>query len=264
MSESEASVAPTGDSDSAIVVRGLTRRFGAVTAVDNISFEVPRGSFFGFLGPNGAGKSTTVRMLSGLLAPDAGQAWIDGHSILEQPVEVKRRIGVIPDELALFSRLSILEHLTMIGGIYGLSAAEVGARSQDLLKVLDLWESRRKQVADCSHGMKKKLALALALIHNPRILFLDEPFEGIDPIAGKYIRDLLQRLARRGVTVFLTSHILEIIERLADRVAIIVDGRIALETTLAEVTGAGRTLEEVFIEVAGRPTEHLPEMSWLG
>jgi ABC-2 type transport system ATP-binding protein len=247
----------------AIETKELTRRFGSTLAVDHVSIRVPVGCFYGFLGPNGAGKSTTVRMLTGLLAPTEGEALIEGRSILAEPVVVKRGIGVLPDDLALFERLSFWEHLTMIGRIYGLTLPETERRAEDLLRLLDLWEHRGVYAIDGSHGMRKKLALAVALIHNPRVLFLDEPFEGIDPIAGKHVRDLLLKLTDRGVTVFLTSHILEIIERLVDRVAVIVEGRIKAETDLADLKRAGRTVEELFVEAVGGRPDSVVELPWL-
>lgn len=247
----------------AIETREITRTFGSRVAVDDVTIRVPRGCFYGFLGPNGAGKSTTVRMLTGLLAPTSGEAWIEGRSIRTEAVEVKRGIGVLPDDLALFERLSFWEHLTMIGRIYGLTLAETERRAEDLLRLLDLWEDRGIYAVDGSHGMRKKLALAVALIHNPRVLFLDEPFEGIDPIAGKHIRDLLGKLTDRGVTVFLTSHILEIIERLADRIAVIADGKIRAETDLADLKRAGRTLEDLFVEAVGARGDGGVELPWL-
>lgn len=247
----------------AIDIRNLTKRFGDFTAVDGIDLRVPRGSFYGFLGLNGAGKSTTVRMLTGLLPPTSGDALVEGLSIGTAGVEVKRRIGVLPDDLALFDRLTLWEHLTLSGPIYGLSKAETESRGADLLKLLDLWEERGTFAAEASHGMRKKTALALALVHNPRVLFLDEPFEGIDPVSGKAIRDLLVMLAQRGITIFITSHILEIIERLADRVAIIDGGRIVLETTMAEVQVSGKRLEEMFVDAVGGGKGEGVDLEWL-
>jgi ABC-2 type transport system ATP-binding protein len=247
----------------AIEVQNLTRRFGSFTAVDSLSLQVPRGSFYGFLGLNGAGKSTTVRMLTGLLPPTSGDALVEGVSITKKPVEVKRRIGVLPDDLALFDRLTLWEHLAMVGPIYGLSKDEAESRGTDLLKLLDLWDERGTYAADASHGMRKKTALALALIHNPRVLFLDEPFEGIDPISGRAIKDLLVAIARRGITVFITSHILEIIERLADRVGIIHAGRLVLETTMEEIGARKQSLEEVFLEAVGGTGDEKIDLEWL-
>jgi ABC-2 type transport system ATP-binding protein len=246
-----------------ISIRGLTRNFGDKVAVAGIDLDVPRGSFFGFLGPNGAGKTTTVRMLTGLLAPTAGEVEIAGLSIRREPVAVKRQIGVVPDTLALFDRLSLWEHLTLLGQVYGLSRTETESRATDLLTMLSLWDDRGTFAVDASHGMRKKLALAIALIHAPRILFLDEPFEGIDPIAGKVLRDLLRRLSSRGTTIFLTSHILEIVERLVDRLAIIVQGRIVLDDHLANLQRDGRTIEEIFIAAAGAEATEKVELRWL-
>jgi ABC-2 type transport system ATP-binding protein len=246
-----------------ITTRGLVRRFGDKTAVAGIDLTVPQGSFFGFLGPNGAGKTTTLRMLTGLLAPTAGDAEIAGHSIRGEPVAVKRLIGVVPDTLALFDRLSLWEHLTLVGQVYGLSRTETESRGTELLELLGLWNDRGVFAVDASHGMRKKLALAVALIHAPRILFLDEPFEGIDPVAGKVLRDLLRRLSANGATIFLTSHILEIIERLVDRLAIIVDGRIVQDDELVTLQRGGRTLEEVFIAAAGSGAAAGVELRWL-
>jgi ABC-2 type transport system ATP-binding protein len=234
-----------------IEMKDLTKTFGKKEAVKGIDLTVPKGSFFGFLGPNGAGKTTTIRMVTGLLAPTHGDAVLAGNSIVKDSLAAKRLIGVVPDEMALFDRLSLWEHLTMVGSIHGLNKDDTHTRSEDLLRVLGLWEDRGAFAGDSSHGMRKKLALAMALIHNPSILFLDEPFEGIDPLAGKVLRKLLQRMSARGTTIFLTSHILEIIEKLVDHVAIIVEGEIALDSPLADLVAGGRTLEEAFVAAAG-------------
>ncbi len=234
-----------------IEIKDLAKSFGKKEAVKGITLTIPKGSFFGFLGPNGAGKTTTIRMVTGLLAPTGGDAVLDGDSIVTDALAAKRHIGVVPDDLALFDRLSMWEHLTMVGSIYGLSRDDTLTRAEDLLKILGLWEDRGTFAGDSSHGMRKKLALAMALIHNPSILFLDEPFEGIDPLAGKVLRRLLQQMSEKGTTIFLTSHILEIIEKLVDHVAIIADGEIALDSPLADLVAGGRTLEEAFIAAAG-------------
>ncbi len=239
----------------AIEIQDLTKSFGDKEAVKGINLAVPKGSFFGFLGPNGAGKTTTIRMVTGLLAPTRGDAILEGHSVVNDSLAAKRNIGVVPDGLALFDRLTHWEHLTMVGSIYGLTKDETQIRAEDLLNVLGLWDDRGTFAGDSSHGMRKKLALAMALIHRPSILFLDEPFEGIDPLAGKVLRNLLQRMSVKGTTVFLTSHILEIIERLVDQVAIIVDGQIVLNSSLADITAGGRTLEDAFVEAAGKDAD---------
>ena len=247
-----------------IDIKDLTKTFGKKEAVKSIDLTVPKGSFFGFLGPNGAGKTTTIRMVTGLLAPTRGDAFLAGNSIVKDSLAAKRLIGVVPDDLALFDRLSLWEHLTMVGSIHGLNKDDTRTRSEDLLKVLGLWEDRGTFAGDSSHGMRKKLALALALIHNPSILFLDEPFEGIDPLAGKVLRKLLQRMSARGTTIFMTSHILEIIEKLVDHVAIIVEGEIALDSPLADLVAGGRTLEEAFIAAVGDPADDTEvDLAWL-
>src|ERR1044072_1348406 len=203
-----------------IEAQGLTKSFGDFIAVRNLSLQVPKGTIFGFLGPNGSGKSTTLKMLTGLLTPTAGDALICGISLLTTPLEVKRKIGVLPEDLALFTALTIWEHLTMSGSVYGLSRQETERRAQQLLNFLDLWHSRHTYVEQASYGMKKKCSLALALLHNPQVLFLDEPFEGIDPVSSRRIKDLLLKMASKGVTIFLTSHILEVVERLVQSFAI--------------------------------------------
>ena len=245
-----------------IETHNLTRTFGELVAVGNLNLQVRKGSIFGFLGPNGAGKSTTVRMLTGLLRPSSGEALIGGVSILASPLEVKSKIGVLPEELALFEALTIWEHLLMVGPVYGLSLKETEQRAAQLLKYLDLWQGRHTYVDEASHGMRKKCSLAMALIHNPQVLFLDEPFEGIDPVSSRNIKDLLVLMAGRGVTVFLTSHILEVVERLVESFAIIAAGKIVCSQSIADTVRTGRTLEDLFFEhVGGYRTE---ELEWVG
>src|SRR3954452_14956582 len=207
-----------------IQTTGLTRYFGDSAAVAGIDLRVARGSFFGFLGPNGAGKSTTIKMLTGLLAPSAGTARVLGRDIASEPNEVKRRIGVVPEDLNLFERLTGAEMLSFTGRMYGLGREDILTRSRELLALMELDAEPRRLVVEYSHGMKKKLALACALIHRPEILFLDEPFEGVDAVASRTLKDLLSRLTARGLTVFLTSHVLEIVERLCTDIAIISGG----------------------------------------
>jgi len=248
----------------AIETEGLTRLFDGRAAVDGLALAVPAGAFYGFLGPNGAGKSTTIKMLTGLLAPSSGRARVLGLDLDRDPLQVKRRVGVVPDGLALFERLSGAEQLRIHGQLYGLDRREAGRRADELLAALELTEDAGKLVGEYSHGMKKKLALGCALIHGPQLLFLDEPFEGIDAIAVSGIRRLLQDLvARRAVTIFLTSHVLEVVERLVSHVGIIRDGRLAAQGTLAEVRGA-LTLEEVFIRTVGEERGDVRGLSWLG
>jgi ABC-2 type transport system ATP-binding protein len=245
-----------------IETRNLTRNFGKLVAVNHLNLQIPKGTIFGFLGPNGAGKSTTVKMLTGLLRPSAGEALISGRPILSSPLEVKQNIGVLPEDLALFDSLTIWEHLMMCGPIYGLDRGETEKRADQLLRYLDLGKSRNVYVDQASSGMRKKCSLAMALLHNPPVLFLDEPFEGIDPVSSRNIKDLLLLLAGRGATVFLTSHILEVVERLVESFAIIVGGEIVCSQTVAETLRAGQTIEELFLKyVRGDEVEQL---EWIG
>jgi len=245
-----------------IEMHGLTKRFGDFAAVRNLHLQVPKGTIFGFLGPNGSGKSTTVKMLTGLLQPTAGEAFIAGASILSSPLEVKKKIGVLPEDLALFDSLTIWEHLKMCGPIYGLSHQETEKRAEQLLNYLDLWHSRQTYVDQASYGMKKKCSLAMALLHNPQVLFLDEPFEGIDPGSSRNIKDLLLLMAGKGATIFLTSHILEVVERLVGSFAIIVSGEIVCSQTVEETLRSGQTLEDLFFKHVRRP--RVEELEWIG
>lgn len=261
----------------AVETFNLVRQFGSFTAVDHINLRVERGRFFGFLGPNGAGKSTTIKMLTGLLGVTSGEARVLGRDIQTEPMEVKRRIGVVPEDLNLFERLTGAEMLTFTGRMYGLQKSEIAERTQELLALMELDDEPRKLVVEYSHGMKKKLSLACALIHRPEILFLDEPFEGIDAIASRTLKALLSRLTERGLTVFLTSHVLEIVERLCTDIAIISQGKLVAVGSLdelrrgIEVEGDGQvargplSLEEYFINVVGgaRPPGD-DALHWLG
>jgi ABC-2 type transport system ATP-binding protein len=247
----------------AVETQNLVRQFGDFTAVDKISLRVRRGQFFGFLGPNGAGKSTTIKMLTGLLKQTSGEIRVLGRDLSRQPLEVKRRIGVVPEDLNLFERLTGAEMLTFTGRMYGLQPQEIRERAGELLSLMELDEEPKKLVVEYSHGMKKKLSLACALIHRPEILFLDEPFEGIDAIASRTLKDLLSRLTARGLTVFLTSHVLEIVERLCTDIAIIHEGRLVASGSLNDLkqgitiedngqhTSAPLSLEDYFIKVIG-------------
>ncbi|HEU4385178.1 MAG TPA: ABC transporter ATP-binding protein [Anaeromyxobacteraceae bacterium] len=248
----------------AIETRGLTRLFDGKAAVADLGLRVPRGAFYGFLGPNGAGKSTTIKMLTGLLAPSAGEARVLGHDLFRDPLAVKAAVGVVPDGLALFERLSGAEQLRIHGQLYGLPRPVAARRGEELLEALELTQDGGKLVQDYSHGMKKKLALGCALIHGPRLLFLDEPFEGIDALAVAGIRAMLQGLVSGGaMTIFLTSHVLEVVERLVTHVGIIHQGRLVLQGTLDEVRASG-TLEETFIRAVGEERNGAHRLSWLG
>jgi|SRR5579872_5339709 len=253
----------------AVSTENLTRRFGQLVAVENVNLRVSAGQFFGFLGPNGAGKSTTIKMLTGLLAPSAGTIEILGVDLLENAVEVKRQIGVVPEGMALFTRLTGWEYLNFVGRMYGLDRATTRSRAEELLDFMQLADQPKKLIADYSHGMQKKLALAAAVIHSPKVLFLDEPFEGVDAIAAGTLKIMLQSMIARGATIFLTSHVLEIVERLCSHVAIIDKGRLVAQGSLEELrAGAGSdggkmTLEEILLRIVGTTQSVGRELSWL-
>lgn len=271
---------------SAIAAHGLSRSFNSITAVDCIDLDVAPGQFFGFLGPNGAGKSTTIKMLTGLLAPSSGSIQILGRDLLSDPIEVKRQIGVVPEGMALFGKLTATEYLQFVGRMYGLDKATTVQRSAELLEFMGLAEERKKLIADYSHGMGKKLALAAAVIHGPKVLFLDEPFEGVDAVAAGTLKTMLQGMIARGATIFLTSHVLEIVERLCSHIAIIHRGRIVANGSLDELRAGVQArlqpdsaaaseasafserlnLEQIFLSVVGREAperDHIGELAWL-
>ena len=252
----------------ALVVEGLTKVFRRQTAVDHLSFRVARGRFFGFLGPNGAGKSTTIKMLTGLLRPTEGDAVVEGVRLSRDLLGVKRVIGILPEELPLYERLTGEEYLQFAGRMHGLARTETGRRAAELLEFLTLADDRGKLIADYSQGMKKKLALAAALIHNPRVLFLDEPLNGIDPVSGRVVTDLLRRMTAKGVTLFFTTHVLDVVERLCDEVAVIDRGRIVAQGTLDEIrvqreVGQDATLEDVFLKLVAADVRR-EDLTWIG
>jgi ABC-2 type transport system ATP-binding protein len=250
----------------AIETTGLRKAFGDLVAVDGIDLAVPRGSFYGFLGPNGAGKSTTIKCLTGLIRPTGGTYRVLDLDPIAQPVEVKRLTGVVPEDLALFDRLTGAETLAFVGQVHGLDAASVRERSTELLTLMDLGRARDDLVADYSHGMRKKIALAAALLPGPRLLFLDEPFEGIDAVASRQIRDLLSQFVKGGGTVFLTSHILEIVDRLCDHIGVIRKGLLVAQGPIAELRGepgSGKTLEARFFELVGADHAAPIALDWL-
>ena len=271
----------------AIETQGLTRRFGELVAVQDVNLSVAPGQFFGFLGPNGAGKSTTIKMLNGLLSASSGRIKILGLDLAQNPVDVKRQIGVVPEGMALFGRLTGAEYLNFVGRMYGLDRETAGKRTAELLDFMQLADQPRALVTDYSHGMQKKLAMAGAVIHGPRVLFLDEPFEGVDAIASGTLKAMLQRMIARGATIFLTSHVLEIVERLCSHLAIIHRGRLVAQGSLEELRagveaqaaaalagssseaavpapGEKLTLEEIFLRIVGGTRHAEQELSWLG
>jgi ABC-2 type transport system ATP-binding protein len=248
----------------AIETVGLTRRFGTLSAVDAIDLRVERGTFYGFLGPNGAGKSTTIKMLTGLLAPTSGSMKLLGEDLSdpERALAVKARMGVVPENLALFENLTGREYLTFIGRMYLMPPATVRARTEELLSMMDLAHEEKKLALEYSHGMRKKLALAAALLPNPELLFLDEPFEGVDAVASRVLRDTLRLCVERGATVFLTSHVLEIVEKLCTHVGIIAQGKLVHQESMAAVREKG-SLEERFLAVVGADQFESQKLSWL-
>jgi ABC-2 type transport system ATP-binding protein len=252
--------------DLAVETHGLSRTFGSFRAVDGIDLQVPAGSFYGFLGPNGAGKSTTIKCLTGLIRPSGGTMRILGIDPLADSVAVKRRVGVVPEDLALFDRLTAAETLSFVAQVHGLDPATARGRAADLLGVMELQSSGHTLVTDFSHGMRKKLSLAAALLPAPRLLFLDEPFEGIDVVASRQIKDLLQGFVARGGTIFLTSHVLEIVERLSTHIGVIAKGRLVAQGTLDELRAggsAGESLEELFIGLVGGEERAPVALDWI-
>ncbi|MEU6407388.1 ABC transporter ATP-binding protein [Microbispora sp. NPDC046933] len=249
----------------AVRTQGLYKRFGQQVAVGGVDLVVPRGSFAGLVGPNGAGKTTTLSMVTGLLRPDGGRIEIDGHDVWADPVGVKAHIGVLPEGLRLFERLSGRELLMYGGQLRGIPLDEVGRRADELLKVMDLVEAQDKLVVDYSTGMRKKIGLAAALLHNPRVLFLDEPFEGVDPVSANTLVEVLRRYTASGSTVVFSSHVMDLVERLCDWVSVMNRGLVVAQGPLDDVR-RGRTLNEAFLDLVGvRGNGNGDEgLSWLG
>jgi ABC-2 type transport system ATP-binding protein len=247
----------------AIVVRGLRKSFGAKEAVAGIDLEIAAGSFAGLVGPNGAGKTTSLSMMTGLLRPDAGQIVVDGKDVWADPPAAKAIMGVVPAEAQLFERLSGAELLEYAGRLRGMPAGEARSRATQLLDVLDLAEDAKRLVADYSTGMRKKAMLGCALIHNPAVLFLDEPLEGVDPVSADVIRRLLTRFVGSGSTVLFSSHVMELVEQVCDHVSIIDQGHIVATGTTDQVRG-GKTLQQAFIDLVGSRATGEEGLTWLG
>ena len=257
----------TAAAETAVETFRLCRQFGDLRAVDNLDLRVERGTLYGFLGRNGAGKSTTIKMLTGLLAPSGGAIKMLGANPLDpaQAIDVKRRIGVVPEDLALYDLLTGRENLTFVGRLYRVDRDVIQNRIDELFALLELGADageEKRLVIDYSHGMKKKLALAAALISNPVLLFLDEPFEGVDAVTSRVIRGLLTRAADQGATIFITSHVLEIVERLCTHVGIIDQGKLVEQAPLAEIQQTA-TLEETFLAKVGSTEDVRANLSWL-
>ncbi len=245
----------------ALELEHVTRRFGALAAVDDVSLSLPPGSFLGLVGRNGAGKSTTLKLVTGLIPPTAGRIRVFGADIAQAPVEAKRHLGAMPEDMALLEMLSGPQYLRFVGRMYGLPDAVIDARRQELFELLELAPAPKTLIADYSFGMKKKAALCAALLHAPKLVFLDEPFEGIDPVTRRVMKDLLLSLQRKGVTLVLTSHILEVVEALCPLIAIIDQGKLKGFGRLDELRAPGQGLEALFLELVGGAQKG--GLSWL-
>ena len=263
MTPSEPRSEPDPAGGAAVVLRCLTKRFGDHTAVAGLDITFPRGAFVGVVGHNGAGKTTTMKMCTGLLPPTAGTVWVMGIDVWADPTAAKEQFGVLPETPALFDRLTGAEMLLYNGLIRGLDRDLVVERSRQLLHVLNLDDAADRQVIDYSHGMTKKVALAAALLHGPQVLFLDEPFEAIDPVSTRSIEAVLQRHVRDGGTVIFSSHVLDVVERLCDRVVVVDLGRVRTAGTTAQVC-QGRRLEDAFLDIIGEKAQDTEGLTWLG
>lgn len=241
---------------------GLVKAFGSLTAVDGVDLEIPQGSFYGIAGPNGAGKSTTLRMITGLLRPDAGNANVGGVAVWPNPLKAKALLGFVPDNPVLFDRLTAPEMLQYAGMLRGLEPGVIAERSAELLRVLDLDDTRDRLIADFSLGMLKRVGLGVALLHNPRVMVLDEPFGALDPVNAQVIEDLLQRYRDGGGTVIFASHVMDVVQRLCDRVVVIGRGKVLAEGTVAEIS-KGRNLQDAFVELVGGRDLEEGELTWL-
>lgn len=251
------------ESSPAIEIRGLRKVYGQKAAVDGLTLTVERACFFGFLGPNGAGKTTTIRMLMGLAPPTAGGIRILGRRMPEEALEVKARIGLVPDESLLFDHLTGPEYVEFVGRMYGLGRELARKRAAELMELFELDSAGRKLIAEYSKGMRKRVAMAAALIHRPELFLLDEPFEGVDAVGARLMKDILLEQVSQGATIFLTSHVLEVVERLCDRVAIIHEGRLVVEGSLEELRSGEETLEDLFVRVVGGPVRSAEALDWL-
>jgi ABC-2 type transport system ATP-binding protein len=253
---------PISEEVPAIEINGLVKRYNGFAAVDGLSITVPQRCFFGFLGPNGAGKTTTIKMLMGLAQPDAGTIHVLGMPLPAKSLEIRREIGLVPDDSLLFDYLTGAEYLEFVGRLYGLPKPQAKERGGELLQLFQLAENARKLIGEYSKGMRKRVAMAAALIHRPKLFLMDEPFEGVDAVGARLMKDILLEQVRHGATIFLTSHVLEVVERLCDHVAIINDGKLVVEGSMDELRGASETLEDAFVRAVGvgRTTETL---DWL-
>jgi ABC-2 type transport system ATP-binding protein len=246
----------------AIAARDLRKIYGQKAAVDGLTFSVPRRCFFGFLGPNGAGKTTTIRMLMGLAPPTSGSIEILGLPMPGRDVEIKSRIGLVPDESLLFDHLTGAEFVEFVGRMYRLPATTARERARELMDLFQLEHTSRKLISEYSKGMRKRVAMAASLIHRPQLFLMDEPFEGVDAVGARLMKDILLDQVRQGATIFLTSHVLEVVERLCDRVAIIQDGKLVIDQAMSELRTGTETLEDTFVRVVGGGRAAEP-LEWL-
>ena len=251
-----------GGTGPAIAMRELRKFYGPYPAVDGLTLSVPRGSFYGFLGPNGAGKTTTIRMLMGLAPPTSGSIEILGYSLPEQELEAKTRIGLVPDESLLFDHLTGAEFVEFTGRMYRLPRETARERARELMGLFELDTAGRKLISEYSKGMRKRVAMAASLIHRPQLFLMDEPFEGVDAVGARLMKDILLEQVRHGATIFLTSHVLEVVERLCDRVAIIHKGKVLVENTMTELRSGSETLEDIFVRLVGA-TRSTEALDWL-
>ncbi|OKX78251.1 ABC transporter ATP-binding protein [Corynebacterium glutamicum] len=256
-------ICPTDPTTQALAVRGLTKSYGDATVVNNINLDIPKGAIYGIVGPNGAGKTTMLSMATGLLRPNKGTAWISGFNVWEEPNDAKRSMGLLADGLPIFDRLTGKELLTYVGALRELDEGIVDQRSEELLEALGLKEAAGRRVVDYSAGMTKKILLAQALIHNPKVLILDEPLEAVDPVSGRLIQQILKNFAQTGGTVVLSSHVMELVEGLCDHVAIINRGVVEIAGHVDEVR-RGRSLTDVFVDAVGGAALQEGSLSWLG
>jgi ABC-2 type transport system ATP-binding protein len=253
------------EAEPAVQLTDLVKTYAGKRAVDNLSLTVPQGCFFGFLGPNGAGKTTTIKMLMGLSQPDSGSICIFGRKLPDEALAIKSEIGLVPDDSLLFDYLKGLEYLDFIGRLYGLPREQSKERARELMELFQLAESESKLIGEYSKGMRKRIAMAAALIHRPKLFLMDEPFEGVDAVGARLMKDILLEQVSHGATVFLTSHVLDVVERLCDLVAIINQGRVVTQGSMAELrhsAGAEGTLEDVFVNAVGGD-RYSDKLDWL-
>src|ERR1700688_1886017 len=246
----------------AIEIRDLRKVYGDKAAVDGLTLTVPQGCFFGFLGPNGAGKTTTIKMLMGLAPPTSGTIQLLGMPMPERSLAIKQQIGLVPDESMLFDHLTGGEFIEFVGRIYGLDRSTARARADELLDLFELGNFPKKLIVEYSKGMRKRVAMAASLIHRPELFLMDEPFEGVDAVGARLMKDILLDQVKHGATIFLTSHVLEVVERLCDHVAIINEGKIVRSGSMAELRGGNDTLEEVFVREVGAE-KTFDRLEWL-